>query len=145
MTADEIMVGDLIYYCNINKYVTRVLGIRISSDGDEDNYAITAKRDERDPLAEQNKKFWQLFHVNILYPIPLTSEILEKNGFELHKGERGSYGVPISSYYIYKNSPRIYCDGSPFAFWHDEEVPIKYVHELQHLLKICHIKKEIKL
>lgn len=76
-------------------------------------------------------------------PILLTTEILEKNGFELHEGEMGMYGVTTSPYYVIKGSPYIFCDGDPFSVWFEDEVNIKYVHELQNILRLCRIEREI--
>lgn len=82
-------------------------------------------------------------------PIPLTSEILEKNDILYEKQ---------SFYYVIKDDKNLECtyymqrvqgdwvvgvdigayDCSVFA-------RIKYVHELQHALKLCGIDKEIKV
>lgn len=78
-------------------------------------------------------------------PIPLTKEILEKNGFVYHKGEKSVFGVTTAPYYVYEEFPRIYCDGNPFSVWFEEEVSIEYVHQLQHVLRLCEINKEIEL
>ena len=82
---------------------------------------------------------------NRFEPVPLTAEILEKNGFEYHSGERGMYGVTTANYYAMEGSPHIFCDGDPFAVWFEDEVPIRYVHELQHVLRLCGIEKDIEL
>jgi hypothetical protein len=37
----------------------------------------------------------------------------------------------------------VFCDGEPFAIWFQEPVNIRYVHELQHALKLCGINKNI--
>ena len=91
-----------------------------------------------------------------LEPIPLTTEILEKNGFECkHKGEAlkrlywilyvdgGSVKVKVNRGLFLFNI----C-GVPFQFGF--YVPsvnkhIQYVHELQHALRLCGIEKEIIL
>ena len=36
-------------------------------------------------------------------------------------------------------------DGHPFAVWFDEPVDIKYVHQLQHVLRLYGAEKEIKI
>ncbi len=82
---------------------------------------------------------------NRFEPVPLTAEILEKNGFEYHSGERGMYGVTTANYYAIEGSPHIFCDGDPFAVWFEDEVPIRYVHELQLVLRLCGIEKDIEL
>ena len=61
-------------------------------------------------------------------PIPLTPEILEKNGIELSVGPGGLYQGTISG---------VNC--------HIEFNIIKYVHELQNALRLCGIEKEIEL
>lgn len=90
------------------------------------------------------------YHDNEIYclcdtePIPLTPEILEKNGFE----NRGA---------------QFFCDSIGMIWWKDnifmfskytrhEDLPtenvsinIGYVHELQHALRLCGIEKEIVL
>ena len=92
--------------------------------------------------------------VEHIQPIPLTVEILEKNGFVSKKGfmQKGNFG-----------------DG-PLIIWHTEDNKIlrhftheleisdlssdkgyrirficNYVHELQHALRLCGIDKEIVL
>ena len=78
--------------------------------------------------------------------IPLTPEILEKNGFEYKEGETGMYGVTTAPHYICDGVPfEVFCDGEPFAIWFKEPVNIKFVHQLQHALRLCGISKEIEL
>ena len=79
-------------------------------------------------------------------PIPLTLEILEKNGFVLIEEEKGAYGVNIAPYYTRNDVPfEVFCDGEPFAIWFKDPVNIGYVHELQHAMRLCGIEKEIVL
>lgn len=91
-------------------------------------------------------------------PIPLTPEILEKNGFnddgEGVYGDDNSYFVPIyqsehnDSYFI----PTCTCGHIEAWETHIEPTEgigdfsgkLRYVHELQHALKLCGIEKEIK-
>lgn len=76
-------------------------------------------------------------------PIPLTDEILKKNGFE----------------YFHKNYASLSYE-HPFQLkmneWPDENglnglwtifdiIEIRFVHQLQHALRLCGIDKEIKL
>ena len=76
-----------------------------------------------------------------LIPIPLTPEILDKNGFK----DMGFFGkLEIGPW-------RLICDSGNLAVLHEgreEEyinIPISYVHELQHALRLCGIDKEIEL
>jgi hypothetical protein len=78
--------------------------------------------------------------------IPLIPEILEKNGFEYKAGEFGMYGIATVPHYVRNDVPfEIFCDGEPFAIWFKEPINIKYVHQLQHALRLCGIEKEIVL
>lgn len=74
-----------------------------------------------------------------LRPIPLTPEILEKNGF---KDEGYFARLDVGEYHIL-------CDTKNVAILHREhtniDVPIYYVHELQHALRLCKIEKVIVL
>ena len=76
-------------------------------------------------------------------PIPLIPEILEKNGWKLHKHhERNSYDdVSWSSYHkpaetnisliFYQEEKAFF----PFLYAQEiSETPIRYIHQLQHLL-----------
>lgn len=73
-------------------------------------------------------------------PIPLTPEILEKNGF-VESHVNGCFSLYTLIY-----------DGISFSLKYVRSVfqwlgplDFKYVHELQHALRLCGIKKEIEL
>ena len=77
-----------------------------------------------------------------LYPISLTREILENNGFTrfgtsyILKGEHFGLDNP--------SNPNNYLDN----YWLKisiKAVHIEYVHELQHALRLCGIEKTIEL
>lgn len=89
-------------------------------------------------------------------PIPLTPEILEKNDFVTNKHV---YPYPYYEYINTKDKlkvglafprgnrtsykePWVYID-SEYVFV--EHLPCIYVHQLQHILRLCGIKKEIEL
>lgn len=63
-----------------------------------------------------------------LEPIPLTPEILEKNGFKAELGPGGRFVLEINGL----------CVTVQFS-------AIDYVHELQNALLLCGIEKEIEL
>lgn len=100
-------------------------------------------------------------------PIPLTPEILEKNGFNLMHGFR--YNETYPTYGWGDNTDKKYISVD-VTFYDDEPInevmhlvkiyrnsikedgvdsihscDIDYVHELQHALKVCKIEKEIAL
>lgn len=84
-------------------------------------------------------------------PVPLTKEILKDNGFritydgELHTTyfqdiERFHTEIRIDKVGVYQKL--CMCDGLGNGI---EIVECKFVHQLQHALRLCEIDKEIKL
>jgi len=90
-------------------------------------------------------------------PIPLTAEILEKNGFidsSFEANKKYKYIIHTNEYqlgyYPKMNSFNVYKKGIDPFYGKDKfccgfQNIVKYVHELQHALKACKIDKEIKL
>jgi len=99
-------------------------------------------------------------HVDVFEPIPLTSEIFEKNSFELNEQD-----TPLFTLRVYSlDDDDIAFLQRPKGGWklmHGKNtssqqelffgeskfvcMPIQYVHELQHALRLCGIGKEIVL
>lgn len=84
--------------------------------------------------------------VEYIEPIPLTTEILEKNGFVKDEKDDNMYYWNWSviddcmSYDKETSKVRIfYVSGLTFV------KILQYVHELQNALRLCEIKKEIEL
>ena len=123
MEAKELMIGDWVYNTH-NRKPEQVCEIR-----------------ERMVMLDYN----DLYDYDEIEPIPLTEEILKANGYEEHVGEKGAYGVTIAPHFKRDDSPEVFCDGHPFAVWFDEPVDIKYVHQLQHVLRLYGSEKEIKI
>lgn len=79
-------------------------------------------------------------------PIPLTPEILEKNGFtkenRLYYWVQEKDGKTTAGVYYWVDEKHINIAG-----YEDDGVTIScpYVHTLQHALKLCGIEKEITL
>ena len=114
-----------------------------------------------------NSKFdvssWILVGAKYITPIPLTPEILEKNGW-YHGKFDGSYGRKAMRLDgLHKDKlPDGVDNALSFAQWSIDEkfeyhlldvylwkgsvhLWIEYVHELQHVFKLCGIDKEIVL
>lgn len=89
-----------------------------------------------------------------IYPVPLSPEIMEKNGFIENRGITSwkfetkredlidIYGV--DDYHLSINIEDTHGTGKGYR-WLLRELVIRYVHELQHALRLCGIKKEIEL
>lgn len=101
--------------------------------------------------------------INKIEPIPITEEILKKNGFKndvIAQKAIIAEGASNFSVILISEDNRIILNNideyiNSFNKWHvhidTEDVrtmctsEITYVHELQHLLKLCKIEKEIVL
>lgn len=131
MKANELMIGDWI----ADKQGNRMRVVNILSEAIEDYYYGI----------ETDKGFVDFEDAQ---PIPLTAEILEKNGFKC--GIFPAWHINIID--DYRSLSAKYHEGSKTIFiaikepnFNLENACILYVHELQHVLKDCRIKKEIEL
>ena len=135
MKANELMLRDWVKHQDTEKTVDAIwFGNQVSLN---------------DPSKEWGSIYTDKFSADDVKPIPLTAEILEKNGFG-YKEEDGN----LSHYYIgdrwYLDNPDLhigtYNKGVYWLNYLDNAIyGIKYVHQLQHALKLCHIEKEIDL
>ena len=122
MRATEIMVGDrLAYKSQIAAFSFRVEQVTKRKIGYH-----------ADP-GESRMHYLRLVECN---PIPLTAEILERNRIRYQYGmpwyQGGADGV---FEFRYRSD-----DGSTQV-----QVPVRYVHELQHAIRLCGIEKEITI
>lgn len=120
MKANELMIGDLLYD-KANDYYGEVTGVidngEIYIDG-------------------------VIAYIADCTPIPLTQEILEKNrAFKNHlMGEQRHFTYNLYGFELLA----IY--DADFSFQINTGArKMKYVHELQHALKLCGIEKTIEL
>jgi len=124
MDCKDLMIGDWVKVEQTTEVVNaKVLGVH--KDG-----VINYEVDYSGVVATNQ------IHTDYVSPIPITEEILVKNGWRKE---------PIT------------IDGD-YANWHGEipinqdedeynyaDIELKYVHQLQHLLRLCGIEKEIEL
>lgn len=131
MKANELMIGDWVQHPVYmgNLVPCRVVGISTEITVEFDTGA---------------RKYEAL---NFAQPIPLTAEILVKNGFaDFRKHDED--GMHHFEYCI--NGMRIDQLADTLFVWicpatDNSILTIKYVHELQHALKLCGIDKNIGL
>jgi len=125
MEATELMTGDWVLYRGQPHKVKEIYHGLICIEAQT---GIDAVLGEFDAFLED------------IQPIPLTQEILEKNGFK----DCQFYGELLS-----EGGWQIICDCSRLGMRHGAgwmmDIPCKYVHELQHALRLCKIEKEIVL
>ncbi len=145
MKATELMIGDwvLISVWDCKPFPSKVTSINYNSYQGKDFVDWIDTEDEED------------IGMYAVQPIPLTPEILEKNGFEKKEDDEGQelYSLLLGEWAITYMS--IY--GCPYLTIEDVldydrahsvlnlKDSVYHVHELQHALKLCGIEKEIKL
>ena len=123
MKANELMIGDWVYSSfTLSKLPCKVTYLKLheSGYGSVETTNVIGVKD-----------------IASLSPIPLTPEILEKNGFVKESRECHSktlqYCVLIDGLWI-DVSGENYFEGK-----------LEFVHQLQHALRLCGIEKEIVL
>ena len=128
--ATEIMVGDWLWYQGqFNAFPLKV-------------EQVTKRKVGYHADPHENRMYYLRLHE--VQPIPITPEILERNGFEkvqnllVLQWENGVYPSMIFVEY----NPENYC-----LFINDMMFPkpIRFLHELHHILMDCDIEKEITL
>lgn len=130
MKANELMLGDLVAYRK--DFPDRVNAIAIGG------HAVSLEHDS-----------WQ--QMSSISPIPLTPEILKKNGFDfLYSSVPG--GTPqeqrmrkVDTYKWLELVVNYYHETNDFQMVNFRGVRLNYVHQLQHALRLCGIEKEIVL
>lgn len=73
-------------------------------------------------------------------PIPLTPEILEKNGFVKEEDEDGN-----KRYSLIEGGTKFSLGYARSVFQWTFPIDVRFVHKLQNLLRFCGLKKEIEL
>lgn len=139
MNADKFMIGDWFSFRIDGKtYIEKVLGITPSGLLVRDPYGNS--EDEvcdawSDDASEEDDGY---------IPIPITKEILEKNGF-IKKCVNTGYDswVNYDPYPFYNLELIDDEDGLHLEDLYN--LKVEYVHQLQQLLRLCGIKKEIVL
>ena len=128
MKATDLMLGDWVYLSEVGKYPMQITLL------DEDGCYLNFVDNEGDPFEGD-------FGENGVQPVPLTKEILLANGFtKFVDGYRRTF-------YNYVVDNNLMLDISD---WEDEGLKVavggkfrklKYVHELQHILRFVGLDK----
>ena len=135
LKISELSVGDWVYY-----------------DKGNTPYSISGiyRTDRQDCVVLDDKEYADgvIAFVDILTPIPITAEMLVKNGFAKYS-EREWGCNDDSPYHTF-----IHIDTSDETMWFISfptifnliwDHPIYYIHELQHLIRLAGVDKEINL
>lgn len=139
MKANELMIGDWVTFKDAveDNYIlpVKIVGIGYQYEGGEDECLVQIGSSESCDIIDIDDE---------IVGIPLTAEILEKNGFI---GIMGGNGIEYTSeefklrviYRINNEGWTIYANH--FGF----DKKDLYVHKLQHALRLCGIEKEITI
>ena len=144
MKAKELMIGDWVQIIEPCKYAGAIGRIKTLIDHkDEENAYFKV-------FLQNNTK-----HIGIedicsedIRPIPLTPEILEKNGFirDMFYGEWQFDLDPFPFSVVQRENNSWYLGREEYGIAHNREIiDISHVHELQHAIRLCGIEKEIEL
>lgn len=131
MNANELMIGDwvLISVWDCNPFPSKVTSI---------NYNSYQGKDFVDWIDTEDEEEIGMYNIQ---PIPLTPEIMGKNCTLIEREYKfGEYPNILSI--MYDSSARIRIMEGDCEYY---GIEIKYVHELQHALRLAGIKKEIVL
>lgn len=140
MRAEELMIGDWVQIIEPCKYAGTIGTIKTLIDHKDDENAYFKVFLRNNPI-----------HIGIedicsddICPIPLTTCILEMNGFAKHVCDFSIKDYSIKDFKLYG-----YLDNKGKVYYtitiNNKEVRIDYVHELQHALRLCKINKKIEL
>lgn len=138
MRAEELSVGNFVYLKNGKLFQ----GLQVTGIGDS---FVNLKMSDEYPNV--------LYPLNNIEQIPLTAEIFEKNGFELCKESW------TSNYRFYFNKDKRVqisdLTNSGDGYWNvhvdneDNETigscDVKYVHEMQNILRLCKYELDLKI
>lgn len=124
MKANEIQIGD---YVNYRGQIIKVTSLYDKGGSNEVGWS-------------DKESVW--VNGRCIEPIPLTPEILEKNGWMYIAEDKVFYPENLKG-----ELPWIcyITDGSNEVFRMKDFCNLQYVHELQHALRLCEIEKAIEL
>lgn len=130
MKANELMVGDYIYVKRGYDNHLTLESIKGILQDEKEAYPIKITTGETISLED-------------IVPIPLTPEILEKNGFHKEWDEDIILMVCDTIIVEIGDKYKLYKDGKMYL--RRVLAPLYYVHQIQHALRLCGIEKEIVL
>ena len=148
MNVYELMIGDWVYRVDFKEPIPdRILGLEVV------NYDTHPMQYIADVFCPKHNNNVGLY-MDTICPIPLTAEILEKNGFV--KGEEVSDTPPYDQdeegnmYYSFRGELKFWGWWQPDNTYYIPanamgDIIIRYVHELQHALRLAGIEKTIEL
>ena len=136
MKANELMIGDWVHCPSLVDEV----------ENDNGNMQIKQLR-----IADLDCDSFKELQYNEIEPIPLTTEILLKNGFKTNGNGITAAFCSEDKHAILEISEHYHYDeikiegGFYWTYCEHDIIRLRYVHDLQHALKLCGIEKQIEL
>jgi len=127
MKAKEIQIGD---YVNYRGQIIKVTSLYDKGGSNEVGWS-------------EKESVW--VNADNVEPIPLTAEILEKNEFVLDDEWYIYTEQGINIAVAFRDDNEFVYDLSILTGSGSVDIHAKYVHELQHAMRLCNINKTIEL
>lgn len=145
MKVEELMIGDWVHL------ISTIHNVSFPDNGviQDEGYTTTRTPIKITTVSENCVSYYSNkleLYITLssedIEPIPLTPEILKKNGFE---GIKEGRFPSLRNHYndIIFQLERIKEEGNCKILYIFKNIPIFYIHELQHALKLCKINKKI--
>lgn len=154
MKAEELQIGDLLRVNRDGLCIRKGTAVTVQGIDGSNNFPEKGLYGVADCRPLDESQFQGGIWLDYLDPIPLTPEILEKNGFKRAKygyewkeyiggymGQTTSSTTPIEIMYYDEG----HCVVSNPHIGRMFQGSIDSVHELQHTLRICEITKKIQI
>lgn len=135
MKANELMIGDFVFH---EKYGNAIIETIDNDFGDNPSVKLISENIKH---KDGYKYGYCWCDLNEIFSIPLTPEILEKNGFVHYEEDEDSFHNE-DCVFIKQNLGGY---GACLDKIRTVSGIFHYVHELQHALKLCGIDKTIEL
>lgn len=138
MESNELMIGDWVKVeDNFTTKITAIFGEMVQTQAEYQS--------------EIDGEWYGEAEIKDLHPIPLTSEILEKNGFNCEEIIQ-LHWISEDGRILLRNDESLISSNNKWSVHVDNEdmqtigyFELTYVHQLQHALRLCEIEKEIEL
>jgi len=135
MDCKDLMIYDYVKYNGVTKIVDAVYLYSVSVHDPSEEWSISEAK---------------TYSIDDIEPIELTEDILVKNGFVYCEAEE----TCATNAYHHWQLDGEYLALDDFQYWRKEKkddlprfriagIDVNYVHQLQHLLRLCGIEKEL--
>lgn len=144
MKAEYLMIGDWVKYITVTHDVDFIEDLIIDKGQSVTEHIIKIASTDESGVFFKSKFDESFIFVSMkdVEPIPLTEEILEKNGF-LQDSNQIFYLKENIKFGIKKDIDYGYWFTNRADNYKEYICTCDFVHELQHILKLCKIEKEI--